>query len=131
MKDAKISPFPTGAGTGRVVPWTNPDSQWRFITCGQGNVDFDLIIQNLNAVGYKGPLVHEHEKDRAPFLPELARSFKHLQGTDFLPGDGFEDSMKGASGGAKKETVAEIVGFNPTRVSVPSAGIPGAQPPNP
>lgn len=61
MKDVKLERNEKAGILGSFIPFGDGRRKWNFVSVGHGNVDFDGIIRELNAVGYTGPLSVEWE----------------------------------------------------------------------
>ena len=61
MKDVKLNQDGRTGILGSHLEFGDTRRGWNFVSLGHGNVDFDAIIRELNAIGYKGPLSVEWE----------------------------------------------------------------------
>lgn len=61
MKDVKISLDGRAGLLGSHIEFGDLRRGWNFVSLGHGNVDFDGIIRELNAMNYQGPLSVEWE----------------------------------------------------------------------
>ena len=79
MKDVywSATPAPTGVFGGHL-PFGDPRRYWDFRLPGRGRIDFESILQALDAVGYSGPLSVELED------PEIDREQGAREGLAFV-----------------------------------------------
>ncbi|MCL2229827.1 MAG: sugar phosphate isomerase/epimerase [Treponema sp.] len=61
MKDAAVSLDGRAGILGSYLPFGDVRRGWNFRSLGHGDVDFESIIRELNAINYKGPLSVEWE----------------------------------------------------------------------
>jgi len=61
MKDAAVSLDGRAGLLGSLLPFGDVKRGWNFRSLGHGDVDFESIIRELNAINYKGPLSVEWE----------------------------------------------------------------------
>jgi sugar phosphate isomerase/epimerase len=95
MKDAGIALDGKSGILGSHLPFGDLRRGWNFRSLGHGDVNFEEIIRELNAIGYKGPLSVEWEDngmDRESGAPE---SLEFVRAINFAPsGIAFDKSMK-------------------------------------
>lgn len=61
MKDVKLSPDGRAGILGSHLDFGDLHRGWNFVSLGHGDVDFDAVIRELNAMHYGGPLSVEWE----------------------------------------------------------------------
>jgi sugar phosphate isomerase/epimerase len=61
MKDARVKLDGRASILGSHITFGDMRRGWNFVSLGHGSVDFDLIIRELNAMNYQGPLSVEWE----------------------------------------------------------------------
>lgn len=61
MKDVKISRDPRAGLLGSHIDFGDSRRKWNFVSLGHGDIDFDGIIRQLNAIQYRGALAIEWE----------------------------------------------------------------------
>ncbi len=61
MKDVKVKLDGRSGILGSHIEFGDWRRGWNFVSLGHGDVDFDGIIRELNAIGYEGPLSGEWE----------------------------------------------------------------------
>ena len=61
MKDVKVRLDGRAGLLGSHLEFGDLKRGWNFVSLGHGDVDFDDIIRELNAIGYEGPLSVEWE----------------------------------------------------------------------
>ena len=95
MKDAAVTLDGKAGILGSHIPFGNTRRGWNFRSLGHGDVDFENIIRELNAVNYQGPLSVEWEDsgmDRE-FGAREAREF--VRKVDFASSNAaFDDALK-------------------------------------
>jgi sugar phosphate isomerase/epimerase len=95
MKDVAVTLDGKASILGSHLPFGDLRRGWNFRSLGHGDVDFESIIRELNAIGYQGPLSVEWEDngmDRE-FGAKEALDFVHNH--DFPPsGVAFDSHMK-------------------------------------
>jgi sugar phosphate isomerase/epimerase len=61
MKDVAVTLDGRAGILGSHLPFGDPRRGWNFRSLGHGDIDFEAIIRELNAIGYEGPLSVEWE----------------------------------------------------------------------
>jgi sugar phosphate isomerase/epimerase len=85
MKDVAVTLDGKAGILGSFLPFGDTRRGWNFCSIGHGDVDFDAIIRELNAIGYEGPLSVEWEDnamDREFGAPE---SLEYIRQMNFSP----------------------------------------------
>jgi sugar phosphate isomerase/epimerase len=94
MKDCALSLDGRSAIFGSHLPWGDNRRGWNFRSLGHGGVDFDSIIRELNACGYRGPLSVEWEDSGMEREYGAQESLAFVRKTDFAPsGVAFDDAF--------------------------------------
>jgi sugar phosphate isomerase/epimerase len=85
MKDCALTLDGRSGIFGSHLPWGDNRRGWNFRSLGHGDVEFDSIIRELNAAGYRGPLSVEWEDSgmEREFGAQEALAF--VRKTDFTP----------------------------------------------
>jgi sugar phosphate isomerase/epimerase len=85
MKDCALTLDGRSGIFGSHLPWGDNRRGWNFRSLGHGDVDFDAIVRELNAAGYRGPLSVEWEDSgmEREFGAQEALAF--VRRTDFAP----------------------------------------------
>jgi len=95
MKDAVVTLDGKAGLLGSHITFGDTRRGWNFVSLGHGNVDFDKIIRELNAMNYEGPLSVEWEDsgmDREFGAKEACEFVKKI---NFSPSTvAFDDALK-------------------------------------
>ena len=95
MKDAAVTLDGKAGILGSHLPFGDPRRGWNFRSPGHGDVNFEEIIRELNAIGYTGPLSVEwedNEMDREFGAPE---ALAFVRSINFSPSAvAFDKDMK-------------------------------------
>ena len=68
---------------------------WNFVSPGHGNVDFDGIIRELNAMKYNGPLSVEWEDSGMERMFGAREAYEFVRRTNFDASDvAFDSALK-------------------------------------
>lgn len=85
MKDAAVTLDGRAGIIGSHLAFGDGRRAWNFRSLGHGNVDFDSIIRELNAVGYQGPLSVEWEDSGMEREFGAKESLAFVRRVDFAP----------------------------------------------
>lgn len=85
MKDAAVQLNGRTSILASHLNFGDPDRGWDFRSLGRGDVDFELIIRALNAIGYQGPLCVEWEDNRMEREQGVAEACEFTRKIDFDP----------------------------------------------
>jgi sugar phosphate isomerase/epimerase len=95
MKDAAVTLDGKAGILGSFLTFGDVRRGWNFRSLGHGDVDFENIIRELNAINYKGPLSVEWEDsgmNRETGAKESCDFVRHL---NFSPSEtAFDDALK-------------------------------------
>jgi sugar phosphate isomerase/epimerase len=95
MKDVAVTLDGKSGILGSFLPFGDNRRGWNFRSLGHGDVDFEAVIRELNAIGYEGPLSVEWEDngmDREFGAPE---SLEFVRRMNFAPSKvAFDKDMK-------------------------------------
>jgi len=86
MKDVAVTLDGKAGILGSFLPFGDVRRGWNFRSLGHGDVDFEAIIRELNAINYDGPLSVEWE-DNA-----MDREFGAQEALDFVRATNFSPS---------------------------------------
>jgi len=86
MKDVAVTLDGKASILGSHLPFGDLRRGWNFRSPGHGDVDFESIIRELNAIGYKGPLSVEWEDNG------MDREFGAREALDFVRSHDFPPS---------------------------------------
>lgn len=96
MKDAAVTLDGRAGILGSHLDFGDLHRGWNFRSLGHGQVNFEDIIRELNAIGYEGPLSVEWEDSGMEREFGAAESLQFVKKIDFKPSDiAFDESMKG------------------------------------
>jgi sugar phosphate isomerase/epimerase len=70
---------------GSHLPFGDLRRGWDFVSLGHGDVDFDAIVRELNAIGYTGPLSVEWEDAGMDREAGARESLEYARRMDFQP----------------------------------------------
>ncbi len=87
MKDAAVTLDGKAGILGSFITFGDTRRGWNFRSLGHGDVDFENIIRELNAGGYKGPLSVEWEDSGMERIYGAAEACEFVKNTDFAPSD--------------------------------------------
>ena len=85
MKDASVTLDGRSGILGSHLQFGDLRRGWNFRSIGHGQVDFDAIIRELNAMGYGGPLSVEWEDNGMDREYGAAESLKYCRKINFAP----------------------------------------------
>ncbi|MCL2765101.1 MAG: sugar phosphate isomerase/epimerase [Treponema sp.] len=94
MKDAAVTLDGRTGILGSFLPFGDVKRGWNFRSLGHGDVDFENIIRELNAINYKGPLSVEwedYDMNREIGVKEACEFVKNI---NFSSSDVSEDASK-------------------------------------
>ena len=95
MKDAAVTLDGKAGILGSHLPFGDVRRGWNFRSLGHGDVDFEAIIRELNAVGYGGPLSVEWEDNGMEREFGAEESAQFVKKMNFSPSDvAFDGDMK-------------------------------------
>ncbi len=95
MKDAAVRLDGRSGILGSHIEFGDNRRGWNFRSLGHGDVDFEEIIRELNAMDYQGPLSVEWEDSGMDREAGAKESLEFVRQVDFKPsGLSFDDSMK-------------------------------------
>ncbi len=83
MKDVSLNADVRAGILGSHLPFGDLRRGWNFRSIGHGNVDFEAIIRELNAIGYSGPLSVEWEDSGMDREFGAQESLKYVRAIDF------------------------------------------------
>ncbi len=92
MKDVKMLRDEKAGILGSFITFGDSHRKWNFVSVGHGDVDFDGIIRELNAVGYSGPLSVEWEDAGMDRVFGAKESLEYVRKIDFPTSDIVFDS---------------------------------------
>ncbi len=88
MKDVGWSQVPVRSGVfGGHLDFGDLNRFWNFRSLGHGNIDFEPIIRELNAMGYHGPLSVEWEDSGMDREHGATEAAEFVRKVDFPPSD--------------------------------------------
>ena len=95
MKDVKLRMDGRAGILGSHIEFGDLRRAWNFVSLGHGDVDFDGIIRELNAMHYKGPLSVEWEDSGMERMFGAREAFEFTKRTAFEPsGIAFDSALK-------------------------------------
>jgi sugar phosphate isomerase/epimerase len=95
MKDVAVTLDGKASLIGSHLPFGDLHRGWNFRSLGHGNVDFESIIRELNAIGYNGPLSVEWEDNGMDREFGAREALEFVRSHDFPPsGVAFDSHMK-------------------------------------
>lgn len=95
MKDAAVTLDGRSGLLGSHLTFGDTRRGWNFRSLGHGNVDFEGIIRELNAVGYDGPLSVEWEDSGMERVFGATESLAFVRRMNFSPSTAaFDDALK-------------------------------------
>ncbi|MDD8026127.1 MAG: sugar phosphate isomerase/epimerase [Acidobacteriota bacterium] len=95
MKDAAVTLDGKSGILGSHLPFGDLRRGWNFRSLGHGDVEFEEIIRELNAVGYAGPLSVEWEDNGMDRENGAKESLEFVRGMNFAPSTvAFDKDMK-------------------------------------
>lgn len=95
MKDVKLRMDGRAGILGSHIEFGDLRRGWNFVSLGHGDVDFDGIIRELNAMGYHGPLSVEWEDSGMERMYGAKEALAFTRRTDFEPSTvAFDSALK-------------------------------------
>ncbi len=95
MKDAAVNRDGKAGILGSHLAFGDNRRGWNFRSLGHGDVDFENIIRELNAAGYKGPLSVEWEDSGMEREYGAREACQFVRKVDFAPSNlAFDEAMK-------------------------------------
>ncbi len=95
MKDAAVTLDGKSGILGSHLPFGDLRRGWNFRSLGHGDVNFEEIIRELNAIGYAGPLSVEWEDNGMDREFGVQESAEYVKSINFAPSDvAFDKDMK-------------------------------------
>jgi len=85
MKDAAVTLDGKAGILGSFLPFGDTRRGWNFRSLGHGDVDFDAVIRELNAIGYEGPLSVEWEDNAMDREFGAKESLEFVRTMNFSP----------------------------------------------
>ena len=85
IKDVKVNLNGKNGILGSCLPFGDLRRGWNFVSVGHGDVDFDGIIRELNAMGYEGPLSVEWEDSGMERECGARESLEYIKKMNFSP----------------------------------------------
>lgn len=95
MKDVKIRLDGRAGILGSHIEFGDLRRAWNFVSLGHGDVDFDGIIRELNAMDYRGPLSVEWEDSGMERMYGAKEAWEFTRHTDYEPSKvAFDSALK-------------------------------------
>ncbi|MDO4323094.1 MAG: sugar phosphate isomerase/epimerase [Lachnospiraceae bacterium] len=95
MKDVKVRLDGRAGILGSHIEFGDVRRAWNFVSLGHGDVDFDGIIRELNAMHYEGPLSVEWEDSGMERMYGAKEAFEFAKRTNFEPSAiAFDSALK-------------------------------------
>ena len=95
MKDVKVRLDGRAGILGSHIEFGDLRRAWNFVSLGHGDVDFDGIIRELNAMHYDGPLSVEWEDSGMERMFGAREAYAFTKRSDFAPSDvAFDSALK-------------------------------------
>jgi sugar phosphate isomerase/epimerase len=95
MKDVAVMLDGKAGILGSHLPFGDLRRGWNFRSLGHGDVDFEAVIRELNAIGYGGPLSVEWEDNGMDREFGAKESLEFVRSMNFAPSTvTFDKSMK-------------------------------------
>ena len=86
-KDVKINRNEKAGILGSHIEFGDTRRGWNFVSVGQGDVDFDGIIRELNQAGYEGPISVEWEDSGMEREFGAALAYRYIDQMNFQPSE--------------------------------------------
>lgn len=98
MKDAAVALDGKAGILGSFLPFGDVRRGWNFRSLGHGDVDFEAIVRELNAIGYDGPLSVEWEDNAMDREAGAREALEFVRAMNFQPSaTAFDAKMKTAA----------------------------------
>jgi sugar phosphate isomerase/epimerase len=95
MKDTAVTLDGKAGILGSHITFGDTRRGWNFVSLGHGDVDFDKIIRELNAMHYKGPLSVEWEDSGMEREYGAKEACEFVRKVDYQPSSvAFDDALK-------------------------------------
>jgi sugar phosphate isomerase/epimerase len=95
MKDTAVNLDGKAGILGSHITFGDTRRAWNFVSLGHGNVDFDKIIRELNAMNYQGPLSVEWEDSGMDREYGAQEACEYVRKVDYSPSRvAFDDALK-------------------------------------
>lgn len=95
IKDALVNLEGTEGILGSFLTFGDTRRGWNFVSPGHGSVDFDLIIRELNAIDYQGPLSVEWEDSAMDRIFGATEACEMVKKINYSPSNvAFDDALK-------------------------------------
>jgi sugar phosphate isomerase/epimerase len=95
MKDVAVTLDGRAGILGSFINFGDPRRGWNFRSLGHGDVNFEEIIRELNAIGYEGPLSVEWEDSGMDRVFGAQESLEFVRRINFSPSTrAFDESLK-------------------------------------
>ncbi|MDR2966155.1 MAG: sugar phosphate isomerase/epimerase [Treponema sp.] len=94
IKDAAVTLDGRTSILGSMLPFGDTKRGWNFRAPGHGDIDFESIIRELNAINYKGPLSVEWEDSGMNREIGIKEAFSFVKNINFSPLDTIEAAVK-------------------------------------
>ncbi len=95
MKDVKLNLDGRTGLLGSHLEFGDTRRGWNFVSLGHGDVDFDGIIRELNAIGYEGPLSVEWEDSGMERMFGAREAYEFTKKINFQPSEvAFDAALK-------------------------------------
>lgn len=95
MKDVKLRLDGRAGILGSHIEFGDLRRGWNFVSLGHGDVDFDGIIRELNAMGYQGPLSVEWEDSGMERMYGAKEAWEFTRRADYEPSQvAFDSALK-------------------------------------
>lgn len=95
LKDARINRDDRAGVLGSHIEFGDTRRGWNFVSLGHGDVDFEGIIRELNAMGYDGPLCVEWEDSGMERIHGATEALAYARRLNFSPSDvSFDAALK-------------------------------------
>ena len=95
MKDVKVRLDGRAGILGSHIEFGDLRRGWNFVSLGHGDVDFDGIIRELNAMNYQGPLSVEWEDSGMERMFGAQEAYEFARSINFAPSDvAFDSALK-------------------------------------
>lgn len=95
MKDVKVQLDGRAGILGSHIEFGDLRRGWNFVSLGHGDVDFDGIIRELNAIHYAGPLSVEWEDSGMERMFGAREAYEFTRRTNFEPSSvAFDSALK-------------------------------------
>jgi len=94
MKDAAVTLDGKAGILGSFLPFGDVKRGWNFRSLGRGDVDFEGIIRELNAINYKGPLSVDWEDSSMNREHGAKEACEFVKNINFSPSDAPDSAVK-------------------------------------